>query len=177
LQHPHLVTLFDVGSADPGGAFIVMELVIGGTLRHELHGGIAIPPATLAEWFDQIADGVAYAHRHEVIHRDLKPENIILSPAEAGRLVPKVLDFGLAKFRLPESGEDTALTRTGTVLGTLDYMAPEQLMSAALVDERSDMYALGVMLVGPRRPTPLPPRGHRTHCRADSARYDSPAGR
>jgi eukaryotic-like serine/threonine-protein kinase len=147
LQHPHLVTLFDFGNADPGGAFIVMELVNGETLRQELRRGIAIPPATLAEWFDQIVDGVAYAHRHQVIHRDLKPENVILTPADGGSLVPKVLDFGLAKFRLPDSGGDTALTRTGTVLGTLDYMAPEQLVNAALVDERTDMFALGVMVV------------------------------
>jgi serine/threonine-protein kinase len=142
LRHPNIVTLFDAGRANSGSSFIVMELVLGVTLRRELRRG-GVPPALFVAWFDQILDAVGYAHRPGDIHRDLKPENILLATTEDGPRVAKVLDFGLAKFG--DAGSDvTALTKTGAVLGTLAYMAPEQLLGRA-VDERSDVFALGTI--------------------------------
>jgi serine/threonine-protein kinase len=102
-----------------------------------------IPFARAAVWFDQILDGIAAAHREGVIHRDLKPENILLLPPD-DRI--KILDFGLAKMKLPDAAETGSITVPGTVLGTLCYMSPEQL-TGQQVDQRSDLFSLGIMLV------------------------------
>jgi hypothetical protein len=144
LQHPHLVTLIDFGDAGAAGAYLVMELVAGPSLREELDAGVPLPPPTIAGWFDQILDAVAFAHRSGVIHRDLKPENIVLT-GPADRRVAKVLDFGLARLRLPGQIDSSSLTETGAVLGTVAYMAPEQLLGLR-ADERADVFALGVIL-------------------------------
>jgi tRNA A-37 threonylcarbamoyl transferase component Bud32 len=146
LQHPNLVTLFDFGCADPGGTFLVMELVTGRTFRQILDDEKTILPSTLAAWFDQILDGVAYAHRQQIIHRDLKPENIVLSSVGDMPATPKILDFGLARFRIEASNEPVSLTKPGMVFGTLAYMSPERLLGDT-ADEQSDIFALGVMLV------------------------------
>jgi GAF domain-containing protein len=145
LQHPHLVSLFDFGNAGAAGAYLVMELVTGPSLRDELRGNTPLAPAAIADWFDQILDAVAFAHRNGVIHRDLKPENIVLT-GERGAWDAKVLDFGVARFRLPGQAESIELTETGAIVGTLAYMAPEQVLGLR-VDERADVFALGVILV------------------------------
>jgi serine/threonine-protein kinase len=104
----------------------------------------------VARIFDQIFDGVAAAHEAGIVHRDLKPENVLL---DGPNRVVKVLDFGLAKLRNIDMSESASLTAPGTVMGTFGYMSPEQL-SGGDVDERSDVFALGVMvyeaLVGQR---------------------------
>jgi GAF domain-containing protein len=143
LTHPNIITVFDYGAVGADGAFLVMELVQGRTLRTELERRGHLPPALAATWFEQICEGVAAAHQRQVIHRDLKPENVVIAATATGGETVKVLDFGLAKIRI--AGEETGgLTHRGVVLGTAGYMAPEQL-SAGEIDHRADVFAIGVM--------------------------------
>ena len=144
LNHPHICTIHEVGEAD-GHVYVAMELVEGEPLSERLARG-ALPPEELLRLGGQIADALAHAHAHGVVHRDLKSANVVVTPE--GRA--KVLDFGLAK-RLAEHELDEAtrsvvsLTAPGMVVGTLAYMAPEQLRGGA-ADARSDIWALGVVL-------------------------------
>jgi serine/threonine protein kinase len=150
LNHPNIVHIYDVGEAAdrPGAHYVVMECVEGETLRRRLRPG----PLSLAELLDlgaQLADGLAKAHRAGIVHRDLKPENLMVTPD--GLL--KILDFGLAKLVVAPLGElvDTreTLSRHGTqaglLLGTLEYMSPEQA-SGRTVDHRTDQFSLGLIL-------------------------------
>jgi GAF domain-containing protein len=142
LTHPNIITVFDYGAAGADGAYLVMELVEGRTLRHELKRRGHLPPAVAAMWFGQLCEGVAAAHQRAVIHRDLKPENVVIAATATGGEILKVLDFGLAKMRT--AGDEAALTHPGVVLGTAGYMAPEQL-GGGDVDQRADVFAIGVM--------------------------------
>jgi serine/threonine-protein kinase len=145
LNHPHICTIYEVGEAD-GQAYIAMELVEGQSLSACLAAG-ALPPEQVLRYGLQLADALAHAHQRGIIHRDLKCANVIITPE--GRA--KVLDFGLAKRltgeQLAEATTQTmdSLTGPGTVVGTLAYMAPEQLRGRP-ADARSDIWALGVML-------------------------------
>jgi serine/threonine protein kinase/tetratricopeptide (TPR) repeat protein len=146
LSHPNIIAIYDVGRSD-GRAFIVMELAEGQTLRALLASG-PLGPRRLLEIGVQIAEGLARAHAAGTVHRDLKPENVIVT----GDGLVKILDFGLAKAvpaaGLPGSNEEPTLSRVtepGTVLGTVDYMSPEQATGEE-VDFRSDQFALGVIL-------------------------------
>jgi hypothetical protein len=136
LDHPNIVKVHDL-VIDGGSLALVMELAQGRPLS-EIIGKETGPIPWERAWpmFKQLLDAVKYAHAHKVVHRDLKPENVILSPE--GQL--KVLDFGIAKDL--ESGK----TKTGTGMGTVDYMAPEQYTDAKSVDQRADIYALGMTL-------------------------------
>jgi hypothetical protein len=155
LSHPNVIRIYDVGEVDAAAdaVFLVMEHVLGHTLRAELKHGGALDGPTAAEWLDQILAGLSAAHAARIVHRDLKPENIIASRHPEHGLEVKILDFGLAKVHDP-SAVQSQLTQTGVVLGTLGYMSPEQLTGAA-VDVKSDIFAIGVitaeMLTG-RRP-------------------------
>ena len=128
LNHPHICTLYDVGH-DNGTDYLVMELLDGETLARRLERG-PIPPREAMKHAIEIADALDRAHREGVTHRDLKPGNVMLTTFGV-----KLLDFGLAKLKEPESKPSTLsalptnadLTAEGTVLGTLQYMAPEQL--------------------------------------------------
>src|SRR5262245_3778127 len=154
LSHPNIVTIFELG-VEGGTPFIAMELVQGGTLRERLMSGTTaghgLAPRKAIDFATQIAHGLAAAHEHGVVHRDLKPENIIVTPD--GRL--KILDFGLAKApdaratgasaESLETGFAPA-TAPGTVMGTVGYMAPEQVRAEATVDHRADIFALGAIL-------------------------------
>jgi hypothetical protein len=145
LAHPNIVTIFDYGGVGAEGAFLVMELVRGRTLRAELNRTGRVPPAILADWFEQICAAIATAHQEGIVHRDLKPENVLITTDATGADRVKVLDFGLAKI---SAAEDDAgvLTETGVVVGTAPYMAPEQL-TAGHIDHRTDIFALGVIAV------------------------------
>jgi serine/threonine-protein kinase len=101
---------------------------------------------TAAEWFFQLCEGVKTAHAAGIVHRDLKPENVLIANAETSRPTLKILDFGLAKVRSGEFETEQTITKPGLVMGTLGYMSPEQIMGDP-VDERSDVFALGVMAV------------------------------
>jgi serine/threonine-protein kinase len=135
LTHPGIVATYDTGD-DDGTAYIVMELVQGKTLRRLIdeHGRLAVRDAV--DISSQVADALEHAHRQGLVHRDIKPANVLVQPD--GRV--KVTDFGIAKAA---GGDD--LTRTGTVVGTARYLAPEQV-NGHRVDGRADVYALGLVL-------------------------------
>src|SRR5215212_855150 len=135
LTHPNLVGVYDVGEAE-GAPFIVMEFVDGGTLKDLLRQAAPLPPAGLIQIGTQVADALDTAHRHGVVHRDVKPQNILLTPD--GRV--KLTDFGIALALGAESA-----TRTGTLLGSVQYVAPE-LVRGESATPLSDVYALGVVL-------------------------------
>lgn len=145
LNHPNIVSVYDYGALHGEGAYLVMERIHGRTLRAEMMRVGAIPPAAAADWFEQLLEGVAAAHAQGIVHRDLKPENVIGRHDDASRQTVKILDFGLAKFRPLDSATSGTLTASGVVVGTFGYMAPEQLLGKD-VDERTDIFALGVML-------------------------------
>ncbi len=137
LQHPHILPLFDSGSAD-GLLYYVMPYVEGETLRGLLsrERQLAVPVAVRIA--REVADALDYAHKRNVVHRDVKPENILLHD---GR--PMVADFGIALAVQQAGGE--RMTQTGMSLGTPQYMAPEQAMGDRSVDHRADIYALGAV--------------------------------
>jgi serine/threonine-protein kinase len=135
LAHPGIVTVIDRGEHD-GRPFIVFEHVSGQDLRARITARGRLKPAEALAICAQVADALAYAHRQGVIHRDVKPHNVLLT--EDG--VAKLTDFGIARIL-----EEPSLTATGRVWGTGEYIAPEQAAGQPL-DERADVYALGVML-------------------------------
>lgn len=148
LNHPNIVALYDFGELEGGGAYLVMELLHGTTLRSEMKRAGVFSAGETADWFEQMLDGLAAAHEQGVVHRDFKPENVLGVRGSGGSLAVKILDFGLAKIRpLPAATQVShGLTESGVVLGTLAYMAPEQLLGQE-VDARADVYSAGVMLV------------------------------
>jgi hypothetical protein len=137
LSHPHIVSVFDRGSAN-GSWYFVMEFVEGRSLRERVSDG---KPSRneLLRLLAQVARAIEYAHKKGVIHRDLKPENVLID--HVGHA--KVADFGLAG--MSETGR-SSLTMTAVAMGTAHYMAPEQRKDAKNVDSRADLYSLGVML-------------------------------
>ncbi|MEQ8454818.1 MAG: serine/threonine-protein kinase [Sandaracinaceae bacterium] len=142
LDHPSIVRLLDVGASDDELLFSVMELLDGETLYERLEASGAMSPHALLPIVHGMAEGLAAAHEHGVIHGDLKPANVFLlrDAAEAASPV-KLLDFGLSKVLGLER-----LTRTGELIGTPAYMAPELLTGKGEPDARIDTYALGVIL-------------------------------
>ena len=147
LNHPHICTLHDIGSQD-GTDFLVMEYLEGDTLAQRLEQG-ALPIDQALKVATEIADALDKAHRQGIVHRDLKPGNIMLTTAGA-----KLLDFGLAKLRKPgtigaegysATTESAPLTARGSLLGTLPYMAPEQLEGKE-ADHRTDIFAFGALV-------------------------------
>ncbi len=138
LQHSGIVAVHDFGQTSAGHLYFVMEFVDGTDLQRILKGP-GLKPEQVFELIAQICDALHYAHRQGVIHRDIKPANILLT--QDGRA--KVADFGLARPLTEESG---GLTMTNMVMGTPDYMAPEQRTGAGHPDHRADIFALGVML-------------------------------
>ena len=146
LNHPNIITVYDYGAIRTDGAYLVMELVRGSTLRSELQRAGRLGPQTAAAWFTQLLEGVKAAHTAGVIHRDLKPENVLISGDAAGRQQIKVLDFGLAKILQIDPSNPQSLTAPGMIMGTFAYMSPEQVTGEE-VDERSDIFSLGVMAV------------------------------
>src|SRR5215212_7963664 len=152
LNHPNLLTVYDVGTDGSGAPFLVTEVLEGETLRSRLERG-PLSPRKAVDAALQMAQGLAAAHDKGIVHRDLKPDNIFLT--RDGRL--KILDFGIAKLTA-HAGADgptfaMAATEPGMVLGTVGYMSPEQVRGEA-VDHRSDIFSLGAiffeMLTGAR---------------------------
>ena len=134
----------DVDRAADGNAYIVMELLEGEPLSSILDRQHKLPVPIAAEYTLQILEALEAAHALHVIHRDLKPENVFVTFA-AGRPVLKLIDFGIAKARRTDPTQ-RKLTVAGVVMGTAEYMAPEQARSADKVDPRADLYAVGVLL-------------------------------
>ncbi|MCM3900937.1 MAG: tetratricopeptide repeat protein [Pyrinomonadaceae bacterium] len=147
LSHPHIAAIYDYGETDDGHPYIVMELIKGETLR-ELMAREALTISRALEIIGQVADALGEAHRNGIIHRDVKPSNIAIN--ERGEV--KVLDFGLAKEIEPADTADAkgleflnTKTREGVMVGTLQYLSPEQALGVE-VDERSDLFTLGSVL-------------------------------
>src|SRR5882724_11687822 len=138
LQHPHILPLFDSGTAD-GFLFYVMPYIEGETLRDKLNRETQLGIEEAVRITREVADALDYAHRHGVIHRDIKPENILLHD---GR--PMVADFGIALAVSAAAGG--RMTETGLSLGTPHYMSPEQATAEKEITARSDVYSLGSVL-------------------------------
>jgi len=139
LQHPNIVSIYDSGRTEAGHLFYVMELVEGAELHVFIHGGL-LGPVHAMEMVEQVCDAVACAHEQGILHRDIKPANILVTRSGC----PKLADFGLARLEeAPEGGR--RMTMVGAMMGTAEYMAPEQKRGAA-ADERADIYALGLVL-------------------------------
>ncbi|MDB4967655.1 MAG: serine/threonine protein kinase [Myxococcales bacterium] len=145
IGHENIVDVQDFGQTPDGDSFIVMELLEGSSLgdkiKHE--GALSIPRATHIAL--QLADGLAAAHARGIIHRDLKPDNIFLIARGGDPDFVKILDFGLAKLTGPSQAMSHQ-TKTGSLLGTPHYMAPEQAENVKRVDQRADVYSLGCIL-------------------------------
>jgi len=138
LQHPHIVPLLTAGEAG-GTLYYTMPFVDGESLRAPLNRKERIATADVVRMLGEVADALAYAHRHGVVHRDIKPENILLSGQHA-----VVTDFGIAKALGSVSGGGT-LTSAGLSMGTPAYMAPEQIAADPNIDHRADLYAFGAL--------------------------------
>jgi len=140
--HPNVAAVFDYGESD-GLVYLVMEYVDGEPLSRLLAREAPFALERAVDLARQIADGLGAAHELGIVHRDLKPDNILVTRNKSGREVVKVVDFGIAKAMQEGAGE--ALTRTGLVIGTPEFMSPEQLLGDP-IDARSDLYALGCIL-------------------------------
>jgi WD40 repeat protein len=141
LQHPHIVQLFEIGEHEVGAGlprpYFTLELVEGGNLDERL-AGRPLPPSQAAGWLEPLARAVHYAHEQSILHRDLNPSNILLT----GDGRPKICDFGVAKLL---TGSDLK-TLSGMILGTAEYMAPEQARGTGPLGPACDIYALGAIL-------------------------------
>jgi serine/threonine-protein kinase len=142
ILHPNVAAVFDYGESDKI-VYLVMEYVDGESLSTILKREAPLEPRRALDIARQVADGLAAAHELGIIHRDLKPDNIIVARSRSHKEIPKVVDFGIAKA-MSETPQD-ALTRSGLVIGTPEYMSPEQLLGDP-VDARADVYSLGCIL-------------------------------
>jgi serine/threonine protein kinase len=139
LSHPNIVSVYDWGCSEDEMYYMVMEYVPGGTLKDHIIDEGALDPCIVAELGCQVAEALGFAHKRGVIHRDVKPQNILLTASGEA----KVADFGIA--RAVGAMAATSVSQTGTVLGTVGYMSPEQAMGEP-VGPQSDLYSLGVVL-------------------------------
>src|SRR5262245_31305469 len=136
LEHPHIVPIYEVGAAE-GLQYIAMKYIAGRTLKDDVQERGALPIPQAAALLEQVADALDYAHSQGVIHRDIKPSNIMV--AQNGWVY--LTDFGLAR-----GSTTSGLTMAGTVMGTPEYMSPEQAQGLATIGPPTDIYALGVVL-------------------------------
>src|SRR5688572_1012043 len=165
MDHVNIARVFDGGATDNGRPYFVMELVHGIPITKYCDDNHLTPRERL-ELFVPVCQAIQHAHQKGIIHRDIKPSNVMVTLYD-GKPVPKVIDFGVAKATEQKLTERTLFTQYGTMVGTLEYMSPEQAeMSALGVDTRSDIYSLGVLLYELRTgSTPL------THKRLREAAY------
>jgi serine/threonine protein kinase/tetratricopeptide (TPR) repeat protein len=145
MDHPNIAKVLDGGTTDSGRPYFVMELVKGVPITQYCDEH-QVPPKERLELFLPVCQAVQHAHQKGIIHRDLKPSNVMVCLYD-GQPVPKVIDFGVAKATGPKLTERTLFTEFGAVIGTLEYMSPEQAEVNQLdIDTRSDIYSLGVLL-------------------------------
>ena len=159
LVHPSIVRVLDFGTADDGEPFLVMELLRGETLGARLRERGRLPAALAVQLVLPLVSALVEVHSLEIVHRDIKPENIVLEEGPDGRLVPKLVDFGIAKW---SGAETTCFTQSGVLMGSPAYMSPEQARGERQVDSRSDIWSLTAVLyemVTGRRPFDGPNHG------------------
>jgi len=143
ISHPNIVTVHDIGTTAAGEPYIVMEHVDGPSLAEVIRDGGRLPLERTLSLLLQISRALATVHRQGVIHRDMKPGNVLLARRGQAVEIAKLVDFGLAKV-IQDRSEGQFLTRTGTILGTPEYMSPEQVRGGQ-IDHRADIYSLGCM--------------------------------
>jgi eukaryotic-like serine/threonine-protein kinase len=145
MDHPSIAKVFDAGVTDSGRPYFVMELVKGVPIT-EYCDAVHLTPKERLELFIPVCQAIQHAHQKGIIHRDIKPSNVLVAMQD-GKPVPKVIDFGIAKAIDQRLTEKTFFTQHGAIIGTLEYMSPEQAeISAMDIDTRADIYALGVLL-------------------------------
>jgi serine/threonine-protein kinase len=144
IDSPHVVRVFDHGETDDGVPFIVMELLRGESLAERLARDARLSPRALADVVRQVARGLEDAHALGVVHRDIKPQNIFFASAADGTETVKIVDFGIAKSDAVTDAASSA-TSSGVIVGTPQYMSPEQLMRAGSPDRSADVWALAVV--------------------------------
>src|SRR6266852_6101272 len=145
MDHQNIAKVLDAGATESGRPYFVMELVHGVPITKYCDDNHLTPRERL-ELFVPVCQAIQHAHQKGIIHRDIKPSNVMITLYD-GKPVPKVIDFGVAKATEQKLTERTLFTQYGTMVGTLEYMSPEQAeMSALGVDTRSDIYSLGVLL-------------------------------
>lgn len=145
VKHPSIVGILDLGQAEDGSPFLVLELLDGEPLGSKLRRDRVVDPETLIDVGAGIARALDLAHQQGIVHRDLKPANIYLHRNSAGGLIGKILDFGISKV-LGSGSTNFSLTKTGTVVGSPAYMSPEQAAGREDIDGRADVWSLGVVL-------------------------------
>jgi len=146
IGHEHIVDISDFGTTPGGEFYFVMEYLQGQAMAERLKAVTRMPAPQALNIAGQVADALGASHDHGIIHRDLKPENIYLVARGSSKDFVKVLDFGLAKLTGRGEEKVSHKTRTGSVMGTPFYMAPEQCEGKASIDHRADIYSLGVIL-------------------------------
>jgi eukaryotic-like serine/threonine-protein kinase len=146
IEHPNVAAATDFGQLENGSFYLVLEFIEGKSLSHLIADQGALPEERALLITRQIADALAAAHAAGIVHRDLKPDNVMLVTKDGSNDFVKVLDFGIAKVKIEEPGPDQqALTRLNTVMGTPEYMSPEQARGEP-VDHRADLYTAGIIL-------------------------------
>ena len=146
IEHPNVAAATDFGQLENGSFYLVLEFIEGKSLSQLIHDVGALPEERALIIARQISDALAAAHAAGIVHRDLKPDNVMLILKDGAADFVKVLDFGIAKIKIEEPGPDQqALTRLNTVMGTPEYMSPEQARGEP-VDHRADLYTVGIIL-------------------------------
>jgi eukaryotic-like serine/threonine-protein kinase len=146
IQSEHVARVLDVGTLDTGAPYMVMEFLAGTDLAKRLKQGGPLPVGDAVDFVLQACEAIAEAHSLGIVHRDLKPANLFLTTRAEGSPLVKVLDFGLSKMAAEDGAPEGSLTATGFVMGSPQYMSPEQIRSLKHVDWRTDIWALGVIL-------------------------------
>ncbi|MEP7121162.1 MAG: serine/threonine-protein kinase, partial [Byssovorax sp.] len=145
LVHPNIAQVIDSATAEDGTPYLVMELLVGTSLASYMESGSAIPPSHAVPIIYGVLQALTVAHNQRLVHRDLKPDNLFLVRDARGTMIPKVLDFGIAKV-MDVAGGMGQKTRTGVLLGTPGYMSPEQIKNSKGVDPRTDLWSVGIIL-------------------------------